>query len=275
MELIAFTHAALAYEDATPTPELRSLDSLTCNPPNSSWMSLLAIAVFVTLLNGDRRPATAAAQLGDEGASVEILQRTLSDRGFYLGTTDGVFGPETEAAVIQFQMEAGLPTDGVVGSETEKALGISTTNMGTEPTGDVLQFGHAGPEIRAVQAALSQQALYSGAIDGIYGVETRTAIVAFQEMNGLEGDGIVGPDTIAALQEGVLTNPTQMNLDALSLDSLNSELKSSALNPDAIQLSPRLRNSGTDAFPDVVQAGQTNPERISLRDRLFRPRVQQ
>jgi peptidoglycan hydrolase-like protein with peptidoglycan-binding domain len=275
MELIAFTHAALAYEDATPTPELRSLDSLTFNPPNSSWMSLLAIAVFVSLLSGDRRPATAAAQLGDEGASVEILQRTLSDQGFYFGITDGVFGPETEDAVIRFQIEAGLSTDGVVGSETEKALGISTTNLGTAPTGHVLQFGHAGPEIQAVQAALSQQAVYVGAIDGIYGVETREAVVAFQEMNGLEGDGVVGPDTIAALQEQMMTNPTQANLDAPPWEPMNPELESPALTPDAMQLSPRLGDSGTGAFPNVVQAGQTIPERLSLRDRLFRPRSQQ
>jgi peptidoglycan hydrolase-like protein with peptidoglycan-binding domain len=52
---------------------------------------------------------------------------------------------------------------------------------------------------RAVQQALGV------AVDGIYGPQTRAAVVRFQRANGLIADGIAGPQTLAALgiAEGV------------------------------------------------------------------------
>ena len=41
--------------------------------------------------------------------------------------------------------------------------------------------------------------LYSGAIDGVFGNGTRTAVVAFQTSAGLTADGIVGPATWSAM----------------------------------------------------------------------------
>ncbi len=54
---------------------------------------------------------------GSEGRQVQLLQKAL-------GTVkvDGVFGPETEAAVRSFQASGGLSVDGVVGAQTSAAL---------------------------------------------------------------------------------------------------------------------------------------------------------
>ena len=51
-----------------------------------------------------------------------------------------------------------------------------------------------GEDVREVQRKLGITA------DGIYGPNTRAAVVAFQQNNGLAVDGIVGPSTWAALQ---------------------------------------------------------------------------
>ncbi|MBQ4586321.1 MAG: spore cortex-lytic enzyme, partial [Clostridia bacterium] len=40
---------------------------------------------------------------------------------------------------------------------------------------------------------------YNGAVDGIYGKQTRAAVIYFQKRNGLVADGIVGKKTLAAL----------------------------------------------------------------------------
>ncbi len=53
---------------------------------------------------------------GSEGRHVELLQRTL---GIHV---DGVYGPETEAAVTRFQSSRGLVVDNVVGPVTSRAL---------------------------------------------------------------------------------------------------------------------------------------------------------
>lgn len=54
---------------------------------------------------------------GSEGRQVKLLQQALGGV-----TVDGVYGPETEAAVRSFQESRGLTVDGVVGAQTSAAL---------------------------------------------------------------------------------------------------------------------------------------------------------
>ncbi len=53
-----------------------------------------------------------------EGEAVRELQQRLTDQGFDPGPIDGIFGPQTEAAVRAFQRAAGLEDDGIVGPWT-------------------------------------------------------------------------------------------------------------------------------------------------------------
>jgi peptidoglycan hydrolase-like protein with peptidoglycan-binding domain len=53
---------------------------------------------------------------GSEGRQVRLLQQALGLQ------VDGVYGPETEAAVRRFQATRGLPVDGVLGAATSRAL---------------------------------------------------------------------------------------------------------------------------------------------------------
>ena len=63
----------------------------------------------------------------------------------------------------------------------------------------VLQLGSSGPEVTSLQQALADHGFPSGAIDGIFGSGTQAAVEAFQQSAGLQADGIVGPQTEAAL----------------------------------------------------------------------------
>lgn len=56
------------------------------------------------------------------GETVRELQAQLNALGFFAGATDGIFGPQTEAAVAAFQEVRGLLVDGEFGPETQKAL---------------------------------------------------------------------------------------------------------------------------------------------------------
>ena len=56
-----------------------------------------------------------------------------------------------------------------------------------------------GDKVREMQQRLKAADCSPGAIDGIYGPHTQAAVVAFQRMHGLVGDGEVGPQTAAAL----------------------------------------------------------------------------
>ncbi|TAF50856.1 MAG: peptidoglycan-binding protein [Oscillatoriales cyanobacterium] len=53
-------------------------------------------------------------QLGSNGSLVSYLQQRLTALGYYSGAIDGSFGPVTQAAVIEAQIDFGLVPDGVV-----------------------------------------------------------------------------------------------------------------------------------------------------------------
>lgn len=61
--------------------------------------------------------------LGDRGTTVRQIQQTLASVGFPLGI-DGVFGPQTQRAVREFQQRRGFIADGVVDLQTATALGF-------------------------------------------------------------------------------------------------------------------------------------------------------
>lgn len=59
-------------------------------------------------------------------------------------------------------------------------------------------------DVAAVQQQLADLGYYVGAIDGRAGPATASAVQAFQKVNGLNVDGVVGPGTLAALADPVV-----------------------------------------------------------------------
>jgi len=56
---------------------------------------------------------------------VRSVQRALNDRGYNVGTPDGVWGPSTEQGLRQFQQANGLTVTGTLDERTAAALGVS------------------------------------------------------------------------------------------------------------------------------------------------------
>ena len=55
--------------------------------------------------------------------------------------------------------------------------------------------GSQGEEVRRIQQRLLDWGYFDGPVDGVFGVKTKQAVLAFQQKNGLDPDGIAGPDT--------------------------------------------------------------------------------
>ena len=58
------------------------------------------------------------------GDDVSQLQKQLQELGFYSGRIDGHFGPDTHAALSNYQLNYGIQDDGVCGPETLHALSL-------------------------------------------------------------------------------------------------------------------------------------------------------
>jgi hypothetical protein len=118
MELLAFVHSSVNYEDPTPDPEL----TLDIKVPGSAGVALAGVALAVAAVSASPDKASAATPAiapGSSGAAVTNVQKTLGIEA------DGQFGARTEAAVMDFQIRQGLKQiDGVVGKETATALGL-------------------------------------------------------------------------------------------------------------------------------------------------------
>ncbi|MEX0268485.1 peptidoglycan-binding protein [Leptolyngbyaceae cyanobacterium UHCC 1019] len=121
MELLAFVHTAVHYEDPTPDPEVTLLNQAHLKASGSTLMTLAGAAVVAaSISSGNAMAATESYGAGASGDEVTHIQKALGIEA------DGSYGAKTEASVMDFQVRQGLKqVDGIVGKETATALGLN------------------------------------------------------------------------------------------------------------------------------------------------------
>lgn len=168
----------------------------------------------------------APLRLGDIGNDVYAVQSRLNRIAVNypaiprIPNPDGVFGPETEQAVLAFQRIFSIEPVGYVGKATWYRIAYTaaavkrladidsegvTLNDAITPFPETVRLGDSGLEVKSMQYYLSTIGLYNDyipniSIDGYFGPETENAVRAFQRYSGLTEDGIVGRATWNALK---------------------------------------------------------------------------
>lgn len=127
---------------------------------------------------------------GDTGDDVKRLQRVFA-RAKVLGPegVDGIFGPQTDQAVRDFQQSNGLVVDGIVGPIT-----WSHVHPYREAS-PALQVGSLGPVVAMLQGVLETGFGYAGPIDGRFGPVTDGVVRQFQTDSGLPVTGVMDERT--------------------------------------------------------------------------------
>jgi peptidoglycan hydrolase-like protein with peptidoglycan-binding domain len=157
-------------------------------------------------------PGQPTIQEGDQGDAVKRVQRALRRVPGPDLTVDGIFGPATKTAVMEFQQVDGLTVDGIVGPQTWAAL----PDGGPMPT---LELGSTGEIVQDLQTVLTngaagQWGVGPGGVDGDFGPHTQESVEAFQQWGSVNVDGIVGDQTWAvSLHAMSATLETQVGLD--------------------------------------------------------------
>lgn len=88
-------------------------------------------------------------KMGDKGSDVTVLQRVLKEKGYDVGTIDGVFGIRTFGQVQKFQSENSINASGLIGPKTLAALGlIVDTPIATTKPLSGRHARHLHPDLR-------------------------------------------------------------------------------------------------------------------------------
>lgn len=187
------------------------------------------VSVVANAPVADVRPSIPGELLrrGSYGNDVAFIQMRLNRIALnypaipLIDPVDGVFGVETEEAVIAFQKIFGLDADGVVGKATWYRIqliynavkrlsdltseGLSFEEIQT-PFPDSLSRGDTGIFVYGLQyylrwISLSNPAVPNVAFNGIFDEETENAVIAFQQQYGFAANGIVDDDVFETMFE--------------------------------------------------------------------------
>lgn len=100
------------------------------------------------------------------------------------------------------------------------AVNIFIIALAQRASAEIYKKGSGGAVVSEIQTRLKNWGYYNGAVDGVYGSQTEKAVRWFQEKNGLNTDGQVGDQTLAALGMSVSGESSGGSSGSGSLDLL-------------------------------------------------------
>lgn len=162
------------------------------------WKVVIILLVNVLLVVSFADSSLPAlSRRGSRGEEVKQIQTVLKDRQLYTGNIDGIYGAQTEQAVIKFQKQMGLTADGIAGPKTLAALGLGDTPAGVTGIG-----GYSANEVALLARIISAESRgepYSGQVAVGAVILNRVAHPSFP--NTL-ADVIYQPGAFSCLDDG-------------------------------------------------------------------------
>ncbi len=153
-------------------------------------------------------------QINSTGPEVAHLQELLIQWGYQV-TVDGIFSPETEKAVKDFQKKHNLTVDGVVFTQTWNKLLEEPIKPAADLRHTLLKSGSRGEMVRKLQELLNDWG-YLLVADGVFGNSTLGAVIDFQTRHALEPDGVVFTKTWDKLLQSSPSAPSDTGSKFLS-----------------------------------------------------------
>ncbi len=101
-------------------------------------------------------------------------------------------------------------------------------------TSVVLKVGSKGAEVTKLQEGLKKLNFYSGIVDGIFGSQTKEAVINFQKSQQLIADGIVGEKTWAKLNAALSQDNSRSDFRVISVQEFISSNRIKDSNPKSV-----------------------------------------
>lgn len=179
-------------------------------------------------------PSTVPTEPAADAPSEAATERTTDD---VVGDTDGSDGGGQDDSAGAAQDDDaddrsaadGDGSDQQVASDRDQAdqeqPSGSRDGSSEDDSGDrgdavtrTLRRGDTGSQVRRLQRRLRNLRYWVGSVDGVYGQLTEQAVFAFQGVEGLAIDGIVGPNTRAALADATPPTPRSDSGNLIEVD---------------------------------------------------------
>jgi peptidoglycan hydrolase-like protein with peptidoglycan-binding domain len=142
-------------------------------------------------------PSYPVLHAGDRRPAVRTLQCAINDLGLGPVVVDGYYGPQTKREVWKISRNF----EGDIADPHEITAGFWTLLYGGQLPHRVLRPGDQGHAVRVLQRAL-RAAGYAIVVDGDFGPQTRSVLMAYQESYGATPTGTVNSDTRFLLSTG-------------------------------------------------------------------------
>lgn len=244
---------------------------------NQKFTPALQERMFADYLIDEKRPAIKAyitgqsnGEAGLNRAQLALAQEFASvasprtGRSYYDGDSGGNHSSITTTQVeralnrmraqYQTNINNGLSPDSAyraLNGQAQDQTPVHTPTSGALSDG-ILKKGEHGPEIAVLQTQLNalgfKDAQGRALIpDGDFGDRTKQAVEAFQRARGLEDDGIVGKETLAALKKPETASVTPTSQQVASVRNDQAPLLSHPNHPDHALYQQAL--SGIDKLP--------------------------
>ncbi|MBR3742397.1 MAG: peptidoglycan-binding protein [Clostridia bacterium] len=196
---------------------------------------------------------------GSRGWDVYVLQTKLYNMNYTLTyATPGYFDSVTAAAVKAYQKDNGLKVDGKLGSTLRRYLWPTAVNDKEEEqkqyegtpddpyTERTLKLNASGNDVANAQMRLKSAGYYFGSADGVFGKDTKDAVIRLQKDYNLKQDGIIGPQTWAVIKSLNVSNaePTVVDNNKTAVGAYTYKLQRGSRGPQVTKLQQQLITLG-------------------------------
>lgn len=158
---------------------------------------------------GNQSAASIEASIGLSRSQRILIQKQLTAVGYSTGVADGLWGAKTRSAIGRWQTANKLSATGYVTATQVRLIAkqagaaVEPDTGGARPGDDLIEerlLSLTYTERREVQRRLTLLGYSTGGVDGSFGRNTRLALAAWQQDEGLRASGYLTADQLRTLR---------------------------------------------------------------------------
>ena len=195
-----------------------------------------------------KRGEKRAGSLTRPSKLIQDIQRDLASMSMYDGEIDGLNGPQTRAAIINYEKKYEMTARGLASPRLLEHIRFNKRILEAVKSSPALEKPGADHKVHLVQTGLAELGYSPGPVDGVLGEQTKQAIREFERHRRLRVTGEVSDKLIRELHK--MTGLSSLDLDKIKGLTPPADL----LGPPPTQIKPKSGTSGNVPPPRHVSS---------------------